>query len=510
VLGKKIGNYLIREKLIEDARAGLYLAEHEQLNRQISVRVLHGTPSSQPEAIELFKAGARQASQIRSPHVAGVLDVGELESGAPYYTSEWVRGRSLADLLAKEPRLPLARAAAIARGIANGLAATHAAGMVHGDLRPEEVVLAPEGESGDLDFAKLRGPRATDASSRTGFRYWSPERNCGEELSAASDVYALGAIVYQMLTGQVPFVADDERALLRAHLTREPASLRTIDSEIPESVDAAVLRALNRNPAVRFTNPTQLAEALALAQLGTQSATPAMVATVVSPAPIAVVSATPAPELAAPAPVITPPPATPSEELFFSDAPAVATHDEEEYEAPPKRRSPWLIIGAAAVLGLGAIGFFVWRSTSHATTEESAPVAATPVAPAPAPAPVAAAPAIAPAAAPAAHKIHITVHTTPADAKLFVDLDVVPNPYVVDAAADDWSHMLEASAPGYASKSLSTRFDHDATIELVLTPKHEHHAAATPRPAAPAKAATPRPAAEHKASSAALLTDYPQ
>ncbi len=272
MIGTTIGNYVVRAKLGEGGMGAVYLAEHARLGRRVAVKVLLPHLGGSPDVVARFFNEAKAATEIKNEHIVDVLDFGELPDGASYIVMEWLEGQSLADLLKREGRVPIGRAAHIARGLGEALGAAHARGIVHRDLKPDNVFLVTR--SGDPDFvkvldfgiAKLAPANAGDVRTQTGAMmgtplYMSPEQINGANVDHRTDVYAMGIILYQMLAGTLPFETTTLTELLLAHATRTPAPLRTRDPSIPATMESAVSRALEKDPARRFDSVEDLARA---------------------------------------------------------------------------------------------------------------------------------------------------------------------------------------------------------------------------------------------------------
>jgi hypothetical protein len=273
MIGQTVGNYVVRKKIGEGGMGAVYVAEHQRLGRRVAVKVLLPQMNASAEMVARFFNEAKAATEIRNQHIVDVLDFGELPGGASYIVMEWLEGQSLAQLLAEQGKLPPGRVAHIAEGIAKALEAAHAHGIVHRDLKPDNIFLIDR--DGDADFvkvldfgiAKLTGD-AADVRTQTGAilgtpYYMSPEQCDGGRIDRRTDVYAVGVILYQMLTGRLPFTGSKLTELLVAHATQAPPPLRSIDPTIAPSIEGAVLQALEKDPERRFNSVAALARAVA-------------------------------------------------------------------------------------------------------------------------------------------------------------------------------------------------------------------------------------------------------
>ncbi|MBI2893004.1 MAG: protein kinase [Deltaproteobacteria bacterium] len=235
-LGQVVAGHFAIEALIGEGGMGnVYRARQRDIDRPVAVKILRPEVAGISGVIERFHREARLASRLESPHVAHVYMTGELPDGRHFLAMEYLAGRSLEDLIRKEGPLSEARAARILLQVGEAVAEAHALGIVHRDLKPENVMLVKRGSDEDfakiLDFgiAKQIGPESaslTGAGLAVGTpRYMSPEGASGGEVTPASDVYALGVVLYEMLSGALPFKGDTPGSLLLQHLQAEPPPL---------------------------------------------------------------------------------------------------------------------------------------------------------------------------------------------------------------------------------------------------------------------------------------------
>ena len=268
--------YRVVRRLGEGGMGAVYLCEHEVLGRRFAVKVLRADRAADPELKERFRNEALAASRIGQENVVDVLDFGEEADGALYYVMEALEGRSLGAVIREEGPLPVGRALALLEHVARALAAAHARGVIHRDVKPENVFVV-QGRDGlerakVLDFGishvDLGGVRITRAGSIIGTpEYMAPEQAMGGEVDHRADVYALGVLAFEMLTGALPLVGDSAVATLMAHQTRAPVAPSLLRGGIPPEVDALVLRALAKSPAERFDSMLELAAEVARIRL---------------------------------------------------------------------------------------------------------------------------------------------------------------------------------------------------------------------------------------------------
>jgi len=265
--------YHILKKLGEGGMGRVYLAEHVKMGRKSALKVLHPGMVKDLDAITRFNREAANASRISHPNVAAVYDFGETSDGLIYLAMEYVDGHSLSTLIDKNGPLPPRRAAEIVRQIAEALAVAHEVGLVHRDLKPDNVLLVMTKEGGDLvkvvDFGIAK---AADDESRkvtkTGYLigtpdYMSPEQFAGDPLDGRSDIYSLGLVAFNMLTGRLPFPSESARESLIMRLTDAPMTLKHASPNVdwPADVETVIETALARDPARRYQSASEFGRA---------------------------------------------------------------------------------------------------------------------------------------------------------------------------------------------------------------------------------------------------------
>jgi len=278
LVGQKINNYEVRSLLGEGGMGAVYLAEHPIIKTRFAIKVLHPEFMRDPEAIARFTNEARAANAIRHPNIVEIIDLGTLPDGLPYIVMELLEGESLGVRLRRLRRLPVDQAVVFAAQVANALAAAHAAGIAHRDLKPDNIFLAADPEAPErervkvLDFglAKLqRELPGTSISTSAGLvmgtpKYMSPEqcRGVSGDVDHRTDIYALGIILYEMVCGCVPFEAEGAGDVLMMHMTQAPRPPRTINLEVTAELNAIILRALHKHRDDRFASMAELERAL--------------------------------------------------------------------------------------------------------------------------------------------------------------------------------------------------------------------------------------------------------
>lgn len=263
--------YYLASKLGEGGMGQVYLAEHVRTHRRCAVKVIGRLQTSDPAALGRFLREATNAGRISHPHVATVYDYGEAADGMAYLAMEYVDGEPLSKMLAREGALSPARAVEIARQVAEGVAAAHDLGIVHRDLKPGNILVARDRRGGELvkvvDFGIARAPAEEEQSlTRTGIvigtpEYMSPEQLIGDPVDGRSDVYALGCILYQMLTGSPAFGSVTAQVITR-RLTEPPPHARDRNPAIPKALDEVIVTALGRLPTERFQTMESMRDAL--------------------------------------------------------------------------------------------------------------------------------------------------------------------------------------------------------------------------------------------------------
>jgi eukaryotic-like serine/threonine-protein kinase len=262
VLGDR---YAVGELLGRGGMAEVYLATDRVLDRPVACKVLGGWLAHDRTFVERFRREALAAARISHPNLVAVFDAGS-EDGVHYIVMEHVPGETLADVVRAEGRLQPLRAATIAASMADALEVAHAAGIVHRDVKPANVMLTPDGRTKLMDLGIARsidGETITHASSILGTAgYISPEQARGEPVDHRSDIYSLGCVLYEMLTGRQPFEARDPLAAAYRHVHEAPVPPTSLEPSVPPGLEAVTLRAMEKEPAARFQSAADMAAAL--------------------------------------------------------------------------------------------------------------------------------------------------------------------------------------------------------------------------------------------------------
>jgi serine/threonine-protein kinase len=249
------GRYRLESKLGSGGMSTVYLALDEVLDRPVAVKLLHREISEEADQLERFRREARAAARLSHPNLVGVIDAGE-DDGRPYIVFEYIEGRTLKRRLQEEGRLPIDEAVAYAIEIGRGLTAAHARKLVHRDVKPQNVLIDPDGRAKVTDFGIARsleqqGMTATGRVLGT-TDYVSPEQAMGEDVDERSDVYSLGVVLYEMLTGDVPFRAETQVGVAMKHVNEPMPDVQTRRPEVSAAVASVVDRATTKDPRDRY------------------------------------------------------------------------------------------------------------------------------------------------------------------------------------------------------------------------------------------------------------------
>ena len=275
--------YRVERELGQGGMATVYLAHDLKHERDVAIKVLHPDLGAALGA-ERFLSEIKTTAKLQHPHILALLDSGAAD-GLLYYVMPFIAGETLRARLERERQLPIDDALRIAREVADALGAAHALGIVHRDVKPENILLQ-NGHAIVADFGialavqAAGGQRMTQTGLSLGTpQYMSPEQAMGERtIDARADIYALGAVTYEMLTGDAPFTGSSVQAIVARVLTEKPQSIRTVRDTVPIGAEQAVLRALSKLPADRFATAAEFSTALANTGYGSTSGNDARLA----------------------------------------------------------------------------------------------------------------------------------------------------------------------------------------------------------------------------------------
>jgi serine/threonine-protein kinase len=372
MIGRLInGRYRLIAPLGEGGMATIWRALDEQLDREVAVKLLREQFGSDAGFAARFRQEARAAGSLSHPNIVPVFDYGTDEDGSQFIVMQLVEGDNLATLLHERGHLETDDAVRIALGVASALEAAHRRGLVHRDVKPGNILLTEDADVKVTDFGIAR---AVSEASMTvtgttlgSVHYFSPEQARGDEVTGASDVYALGIVLYEMLTGRRPFEGDSAAGVALKRLNEDappPSSFRPV----PAALSAIVMRALQREPADRFPDAGSFAEALRLWQKDPSAAAAAMAA---MPAVGADPDEAPLPPSGEPTVYVPPRVTMPADRAPLGQRPSDRT-------APPADRSDgqawwtWLLI-ALALLLLGLIGYLGFQVLGNLAPASGSP-----------------------------------------------------------------------------------------------------------------------------------------
>jgi len=353
------GRYRIVRKLGSGGMANVYLAEDEDLGRRVAIKILNDRYANDDLFIERFRREAKSAAALSHPNIVSVYDRGEAE-GTYYIAMEVIEGRSLKELIMTRGPLPIPQALAYTHEMLEALRFAHRHGIIHRDIKPHNILIGERLKVTDFGIARAGASQMTEAGSIMGTaQYLSPEQARGAPVTAASDLYSVGIVLYEMLTGKVPFTGDSAIEIAMKHLNEPPKPPSKIRPEISEELDAVVLRALSKNPEDRYQTAEEFSEDLHRVEAGlplapeTSEAATALLAGAAIPlagdgGSTEVLSGT-----AVTRPQGAPPPQAP---------PRRPPYGPGYYDEPPRKRrrwGPWLLV-ALLLAAAGIAGWYVF------------------------------------------------------------------------------------------------------------------------------------------------------
>jgi eukaryotic-like serine/threonine-protein kinase len=276
LIGRNIGNYKITRVLGEGGMGTVYLAEHPMIGKRVAVKMLRPDLGTDPGLVSRFFQEARAVNEIGHPNIVDISDYGKTDDGFVYFVMELMQGRSLRERLSADGMLPLADVVTISRQVCDALAAAHRAGIIHRDLKPDNIFLLEDPKHPEIlrsklfDFgvAKLLGEQEKQVGHKTvagavvGTPYYmSPEQALCQDVTAASDIYSMGVVMFEMATGSVPFNAEQLVILLNAILKQPAPAASQLRPTVPPVLDRLIVRCLEKDPGAR---PQSMEEVIAV------------------------------------------------------------------------------------------------------------------------------------------------------------------------------------------------------------------------------------------------------
>ncbi len=347
--------------------ADVFLARDQLLDRPVAVKVLFPQFAAEPSFVERFRREAQAAANLNHPSIVAVYDWGEHDN-TYFIVMEYVEGRSLAEIIKAEGTLHHDRAAEIAADTAAALGFAHRNGTVHRDVKGGNILITPAGQVKVTDFGIARAFGGGDELTQTGSvmgtaTYFSPEQAQGKTVDPRSDLYSLGVVLFEMITGRPPFVGESPVAIAYKHVQEMPPRPTSLNPAIPKQLEVIIARLLAKNPDQRYPSAEEVRADLRRFREGQPLMAMGGVAAPAAAAPVNHAVAEPAPNRA----VID---ATRAMPVTAAAAPTAAAHEQEEYYDPPRRNGLFLV--ALVVLILSLAGLFVYIANQLDSTPDQA------------------------------------------------------------------------------------------------------------------------------------------
>lgn len=263
--------YELIDKIGTGGMATVYRARCRVLDRIVAVKVLRDELANDPNLVARFKSEALAAARLSHPNLVNIFDVGE-DNGVHYIVMEYIEGRTLKSLIAEKAPLPPNEAATIAKMVCDALEHAHSRGLIHRDIKPANIIITDEGMVKLADFGIARTVNTSTITYGSNImgsvHYISPEQARGEVVGPETDIYSLGCVLYEMVTGRPPFDGDSPITVALKHVHEDPVAPRLLNDGVPPSLERIILKALSKEPAARYKSAQEMKEALIRFQAG--------------------------------------------------------------------------------------------------------------------------------------------------------------------------------------------------------------------------------------------------